>query len=704
MSCVISRKSLNLYALLIGVDCYLPNELSGGGSYPCLGGAVRDILYVEEFLQRRLGMTKEHIFKLTSTCITGETQPPELPENWPTYENMITGFKKISDTALPGDQVYIHYCGHGGRTTTQYPGLKGEKGIDEALVPMDIGNSEARYLRDIEMAYLLKSMVEKGLVVTILLDCCHSGGATRGKGGAGVRGIGTIDTTPRPEESLVASHVELTETWQDLSSATTRNIKPASGWLLEPTGYVLLAACRASEFANEYAFDGTESNGALTYWFLDSLKQMGAGLTYKQVHDHVVAKIHGQFEQQTPQLQGEGNRVVFGSEHVQPHYAVNVMQVDSASQRVLLNAGQVQGMRKGIQFAIYPPSTTDFTQTDQRLALVDIAELGATDSWSRITKQLRSDPIEQGAQAVMLDPSTSRLRRTVCLVRQDDDIIPSTIDQNDALERIDQALAQSGSGFVTLAEEGKPADYQVAVNSAFEYEIWDPSGKEIKNLRPALRMDDGNAPFKVVQRLIHLTKYRNVNELDNNDIYSPLANKLVVELTGVQQDYDPVDRPEPQPFIDSGNTPMLNAGEWTFLRIMNKSLKILNITVLDLQPDWGINQIYPRGSGSFEPLDPGQSILLPLEASLPAGYTEGTDLIKVFATLGTTNFRWLELPALDQPVTGAVTRGGPANPLEELLAAVTAQDPKTRNLNPAAYPSWEWVTAQVEARVHVQSR
>lgn len=128
--------------------------------------------------------------------------------------------------------MYIHYSGHGGRATTTFPDLKGKEGIDEALVPTDIGNSEARYVRDVEIAPLLKAMVDKGLIVTVVFDSCHSGGATRGNGKAVKRGTDSVDTAPRPTTSEVATHNELMATWQ--GAGTTRNVKPGSGWLLEP--------------------------------------------------------------------------------------------------------------------------------------------------------------------------------------------------------------------------------------------------------------------------------------------------------------------------------------------------------------------------------------------------------------------------------------------------------------------------------------
>ncbi|KAE8338007.1 hypothetical protein BDV24DRAFT_166709 [Aspergillus arachidicola] len=50
---------------------------------------------------------------------------------------------------------------------------------DEALVPSDI-TSGGNYHRDLEMGALLQAMVDAGLVVTVVLCCCRSGGAIRG--------------------------------------------------------------------------------------------------------------------------------------------------------------------------------------------------------------------------------------------------------------------------------------------------------------------------------------------------------------------------------------------------------------------------------------------------------------------------------------------------------------------------------------------
>ena len=258
----------NLYALLIGIDCYLPNRLSNGISYRNLGGSVRDINHVEEFLLRQPQQPTQ-IFKLTSSnpdfTEFGKLPKPKEPEQeLPTYKNIVAKFQELTATATSGDLVYIQYSGHGGRAITNYPQIKGDNGIDEGFVPVDIGEGKGQYLRDLELAMLMKKMVDKGLVVTLIIDCCHSGGTVRGEY-ADIRGLDTIDETDRPISNLVASTEELTQHWQSLtqekpdkSGVVHRKGTAVAGMLPEVEGYVVLAACRPSEYAFEYAFDSKD--------------------------------------------------------------------------------------------------------------------------------------------------------------------------------------------------------------------------------------------------------------------------------------------------------------------------------------------------------------------------------------------------------------------------------------------------------------
>ena len=106
-----------LHALLIGIDCYLPNRLPNGASYKSLKGCVRDITLAEAFLKRQFNLPSERIYKLTASNVDGSSEPSEPPEQLPTYENIVGKFKELTEKAQPQDQVYIHYSGHGGRAS-----------------------------------------------------------------------------------------------------------------------------------------------------------------------------------------------------------------------------------------------------------------------------------------------------------------------------------------------------------------------------------------------------------------------------------------------------------------------------------------------------------------------------------------------------------------------------------------------------------
>lgn len=688
------------HALLIGINCYLPNKLPSGLYYKSLLGCVQDVDRVEAFLRRDLQLPHENITKLSSSNPAAGTEPPEPRSQWPTYENIVTAFKRLTSVAQPGDQVFIHYSGHGGRavTTDEFKDIKGADGVDEVLVPMDLGDSEGRYLRDTELQFLIQAMVQKKLNVTLVLDSCHAGGATRGLldpdlGGAGIRGAGVIDTYKRVTKSLVASPAELREAWQAGVESGTRNAKVAGGWLIEPKGYVLIAACRANEYANEIVFEGHEKNGALTYWLVDSLRQVGPDFTYAMLQTRLLAKVHGQFATQSPQLQGEGNRVVFDvTERPQPR-SVPVIRTENGL--ITINIGLAQGVAQGTQFAIYATNEADLTNADKRIAIVEITETGPVSSQAQIVDQISATPIEAGSQAVRLDAGRIRIAGRVRVVIREDHSAAAI----NALNALQDALETASTGLTCADTKAEPPDFLLTVQDD-EFVICDAGGNQLPNLRPAVKISDSNAVERVAERLAHLLKYTNVRELDNNDATSQIAQKFIVELVSAPPDFTPGSPVRSQPLTAVGATNMVSNGDWVFIRIRNNyHPHVLNVTVLDLQPDWAISQIYPARSGTYESLDPGRELILPLHVSLPDDYESGTDIVKVFATLDTTSFRCLELPALDQPDTkNQLTRGKPGNALESFLMSF-ASPQSSRAVAVDVCATMEWVAHQVEIEV-----
>ena len=697
------------YALLIGIN-YYESIPTSPQLYKNLGGCVRDIDLVNSYLQNTLNIPAEHIWKLTAPVAESNelaafrsTQGNVLP----TYENIVQAFAEITATANSGDRLYIHYSGHGGRAATIYPELEGTGREDESIVPMDIGSTDGRYLRDVEIATLLKRITDKGCITTVIFDSCHSGGATRGD--CAIRGNenNVVDSTSRSQESSVASRQELIKNWKTLTKADP---ELSAGWLPNDNNYVFLAACRPSEYAYEYAVNGGQRNGALTYWMIDTLTSSTSVLTYKSLYSRVKGMIQSKFPQQLPMLTGNGDRVVFGDkQHYQP-YTVGVMSVALDKQEVTLDAGLAQGLSQGTRFAIYPFDFKNLADRTQQIAIVELtAKIQADKSIAKILDsenggiEVRGE-IKSGAAAAMVAAPVDLIRKVRLFDRKvagerEQDLPADLVDrQTPALEKVRQAMVSNG--WVVEAQEDEESYYQVAIAKDGTYEIC--IGMPITNLRPALSIDDPDAPQKVVERLIHLTKYQAVQELDNPA--SELTEHLVFELCDKNK----------QPFPEPQNV-SLKPGAVSYLKIKNTYSQTLNVAILDLEPTWEISQVPIQGDfSSFFPLDPNREVYTKLRLALPADYKQAKETLKIFATKGLANFQWLILPSLDEQPT---SRGNnpneelrtrsldrAINPLNNLLTAIGSDlnhpPEKTRAFVYEPEPEAEWVTKEISIVVN----
>jgi hypothetical protein len=686
-----------LHALVIGCDFYMPNA-TPEGSYPSLHGCVRDATRVEEFLRQRAGLTDDRLVRLTSTQGAAGS-PAEPPDRRPTYENIVAGFRALTSRARPGDHVYIHYSGHGGRCPTIVPKVKGKEGRDEALVPVDIGNSAARYVRDVEVAKLLKEMTDKGLVVTVVFDCCHSGGATRAAVRAeeqvGVRGVEFVDHTPRPAESLVGTPEELAgaepPAGGERAAEAIRGMAATAG----TGGTVVLAACRPSELAREFPFDGGDPQGALTYWLLTAVAQAGDGLTFRTAFDLIHARVHGQFPAQTPMLFGDPDRPVLGGVSVPADPAVPVLAVAADGKSVTLKSGLAGLVQAGAEFAVYPAGSADRSDA-ARVAVVRVTTPGPAESSAEVTKQFGSRKVQVGDRAVPAGV-TQRLVRKVRVVR------PDGRPPGSADKPLRQVLAGLGApGWVeAVAGDRDAADFLVTTTKAGDcYQICDASGEAVV-VRPELRTNDPGAAAKVVARLAHLARFQALRQLDNADPFSPLRGRIEVELFRAPPGFQQGDAPAKGPRFPAGRPARVAPGEWVVLSVTNRSSGVVNAVAFDLAPDWAVAVAHPEEP--FHPIDGDGGVwLLPLQASLPEGVQGGKDTLKVLVTVDPPPAtELLTLPALDMPIPRSADRGPrtrSANPLNDLVDAVSADTP-TRALSTGAQPSRGWAVAQAEVEV-----
>jgi hypothetical protein len=689
-----------LYALLIGSDFYFPNALPEG-SYGSLRGCVRDVERVESFLRERGGLTDDRLIKLTSSH--GKTTSPAEPnDHWPTYENIVGAFRKHIDQAKAGDHIYIHCSCHGGQCKTILPKVKGTDGLDESIVPIDIGNSSARYLRDVEIAKLLKEMTGKKLLVTMVLDFCHGGGATRGTlatnptppdGPLAIRGVKFTDSTVRPMSSLVGTVAELASA-VPATRSSTRSINTAT----EDDGCVVLAACSPGELANEFAFDGINRQGALTYWFLNSVNETGSSLTFRGVFGRVLHQIHGQFPTQTPVFFGNPDRAILNAASTPVAPSIPVSKTAPIGKSVTLQTGLAGLVRTGSEFSVYPAGEVDFSKSSARIATIRATSVGATETTAELLESFGDRKIQVGDRALHIGVA-QKLVRTVRVERFDGKQ-PKASDS--ALAKLMTLVPRKG--WWRLEDESDALSDLVVSTSEdnHQYVICDSGGNPL-NVRPILNTNDSKSADELVKRLTHLARYLVVRDLNNADTLSSLHGKVITSLLKAPRNFD---GNEPLPAkglvpYKIGEVPNLSTGDWVILSVENCSTKKVNVIALDLAPDWSVSVTHP--SEQFHPLEPDERWLLPLCVSLPEGIDGGVDILKVIATIGPPPpFEVLSLPQLDKPVLQSFKKSrstrSMSNYLSELFAVVTADELPTRNAVSLAGATGDWTVSHVEIR------
>lgn len=671
-----------IHALLIGIDYYPDATPPHRTLFHNLGGCVRDVLEVDAFLRERLDVPSSQI-----TCLLSPLPGVDaLGTHLPTYDNIVSAWKRLIYEVPSGEQIYIHFSGNGGRVKTCMPEVKGTGALDEALAPCDVNDrAKGRFLRDVEVARLLEQMTERRHFVTIVIDACHSSGLSKGE--VFPRCGLAADLEPRPSDGLgsaVASPAELAATVQ--RGAGSRSAGDA--WHFGPNSGVLVAACRQNEFAFEYAFDGHVRRGALTYFWLETLDRRGPSLSYRAALRSINADMIAYHLPQTAMVVGDADREVLGLQHIRPVRAIPVLAVDN--HRITLLAGMASLMRRGMRLAIAPPdAVTDFVEL-AGLPEVEVGEVGAAQS---IARRIDDKPgeIVVGAQAIPLRYTQSVTR----LVKW----MPSGLaGEEEARRTLTEALAADPSRLVAAAPDDTAAHYFVTTTPAsatgeFEYRVDDAAGVPVRNLGPAIGVADQHAAARVVSRIVHLARFSSVHTLDNSDPHSPLAGRFELELLALPDDFQHGDPVIPRPFI-GGQPDNLPHNTWICLRLRNRSVFELHAVVLDLQPDWGISKAVPSDL-PFLQLAPDTVYDTAIRAWLPRGYDSSTDILKAIATVEPTAFDWLCLDPLDQldghrgPLKGI--------PMAHLRQAIEGMRSATRTVGrvvEANVPTRAWTTVQ----------
>lgn len=657
-----------LFALLVGVNEYKNAKISN------LNGCVNDVKAMYEFLTQRMGVPTENIRLLTST---GE----ESTEDRSSRKNIINGWMWLTERASVGDQVFFHYSGHGAQATSTDPNEL--DGYDETLVPFDSRENDANGnpiydILDKELARLIAMVAAKGALVTVVLDCCHSGSGTRTL----VPVRKTIsDKRIRPPETLVLGTKRMQG---EPAGATLR-----SGWKID-ADHVLLAGCRDEELSYEYRSPvNGDWHGALTFFLLQKLQELRPHMTWQEVHDAVQVKVNGVYARQTPQLEGPGERTVFGGLAPSGGLHLNVTGAEDIgdSVRIRLKGGAGVGLTPGSRVELQDSHPL----TSSALGSGEVIETNVDHAYALIrgvhavdfTLPAKAKVTAYGYENLRYEVATEDPLLIATLTSEDSSPFLSVVDL-DSLYAAVQRWPQAG------ARQRRTPQFHVSVDHD-TYVIQDSSGVQLVQETPA---HTAAGAAKTAENLHHLAVFYNVRNLRNPSPLFLLDAGLCVEA----QTYTRAGFSAPKDGEPLGQDGVLPPGRKLWLTVRNNSAENLYVTVFNLSAQFGIRRIYPERAPCQLVAAGKEFFISNIETATAPDAEAPVEILKVFATRAPTSFDALEMPELNKPHETGKTRA--SGPLAELINSIRYDGSGPRKLMVGRDDIHDgWITKQVATTV-----
>ncbi|HSL91178.1 MAG TPA: caspase family protein [Candidatus Limnocylindrales bacterium] len=268
-------------AFLVGINRY-PDPRNN------LKGCVNDVLLMAKTLREQYGFA-------------GPTDIKLLTDERATTANIRNGLEGLVASASPGDSFVFHYSGHGAQVR-DVDGDELSDSLDEILCPYDLDWNHP--FTDDDLAEICRDL-PKGTLLTVILDCCHSG--------TGLRNFLRPDLPirykflPAPVEVRHRSERRIENRGIDRSVTMIGPDKALPvrrfGISLTKTNAVLIAGCRSDQTSADAWIDG-DYHGALTYYLWRSLRELNWKGTYRKLIFETGAALADHNFDQVPQLEG----------------------------------------------------------------------------------------------------------------------------------------------------------------------------------------------------------------------------------------------------------------------------------------------------------------------------------------------------------------------------------------------------------------
>lgn len=264
------------WALIIGINEYKPslNDMASAQAdsrrtWTNLDGCVNDATAMRDLVVAKYAFKGENI----TTLLNAEASRARI----------IASLEQLIAKAKKGDVVFIYYAGHGSQVKNSLSNEADKK--DETIVPADAWKKGVPDIRDKELAKYFNLLLDKGVLLTVIMDSCHSG--------SGSRGENFLYEPPK------ARYIE--DANYDAMDATIPE-RP------EERGALIYAAAQDFEFAKEHRDENNMPHGAFTSALLKATQQLSVDASANDLYVSLGAIMKYYGKTQEPSIAGNSNR------------------------------------------------------------------------------------------------------------------------------------------------------------------------------------------------------------------------------------------------------------------------------------------------------------------------------------------------------------------------------------------------------------
>jgi len=610
------------FAILVGIDFYPEKPLKS-----CVG----DANLVEKYLKAtkdRGDFQELEIVKLTASnpVEPGNAKSPEDPSSLPTLENLRRSLSRVTAEAGEGDHVYIHFSGHG----TITPSRKLALGF--------LADTDGRYtcleLQSSVLTQIIDGMVQKGVKILLVLDCCFSGRVSR---------HGEVDNSRYLEyqaswdtgsektlgSSSSTSSTTTTSPTQDVSP-TEGNFRDAStslNWTLDTKSYTILTACGPAE--ESYSLNvGGQAYGALTYFLVRTLRKMeGLKMSHFAIFQFICAMFRGLDRPQTPQLKGSGDLTFFGYLRSSDDAFFPIVSLPNG--QLVLDAGEILGICEGEALALCPLSAMAAENWDGKYEIAYAQNVGG------VLSKLRTE--EKRYYSARIDATW--VARPLRLVE-------SSLSYRDAGRPPSLGIegeATAGRG-LELFPPGTPpasAPFRAIVNSHGQFEIRDKSDLKVDFYSVSLLSpESASAHGHILDVLAYLCRFHEIANVKPAKIDKGLAEAIDIQICKPREQPDPDSKTEPTSIE-------MRDGETLVMSIRNRGQHPVYVNIFCLTWNWEIRNLLNAENTVISPGSREGTQECTLELGVIMRFPESpelkdrrscTDIIKVFITTHSAPF------------------------------------------------------------------